>query len=139
MKTRRKPKTTNKVLTKKQPEQHINKNVTHPLVSQYLDLVIEFQTKQNRFKTELKECMKWKKQNSTFFTLQPRMFLTSNSIQKMQNPTIQIQKAMDELKHDLTKVNKEYAQVHAICEVESRSYYGLLQTRTSGEKVFYRK
>ena len=37
------------------------------LMSEYWDLVVEYQTRQQRFKTEYNECMRWKKQNSNFF------------------------------------------------------------------------
>ena len=62
MKTRRRSKTENKVLTRKNT---LTPDIMN-LISKYWDLVVEYQTKQIRFTNAFKACIKWKKTLPTF-------------------------------------------------------------------------
>jgi|TARA_B100000902_G_scaffold400042_1_gene474949 hypothetical protein len=126
MKTRRRTKTQNKVLTRKNSlsPQIIN------LISIYWDLVIEYQTKQTRFKNSFKQCLKWKKTLPTFFGLYPRAFpiLDKDNVSRLNNPIVVINKSIQDLRKDLLVIHNEFLHVNAICEVEYRTKYNILHT-----------
>ena len=71
MKTRRRSKIQNKVLTRKNT---LTPDILN-LISKYWDLVVEYQTEQIRFTNAFKDCIKWKKTLPTFSALYPRQFL----------------------------------------------------------------
>jgi hypothetical protein len=126
MKTRRRSKTENKVLTRKNSlsPQIIN------LISIYWDLVVEYQTKQNRFKNTFKQCLKWKQTLPTFFALYPKAFpvLDNNNVSRLNNPIFVINKSIQDLKTDLLVVHNELLHVNSICEVQYRTKYNILHT-----------
>ena len=62
MKTRKRTKIPKKTFTKRKAttRNHLSPQVLN-LIDEYWDLVIEYQTKQNRFKQAFKDSIKWKK------------------------------------------------------------------------------
>tara|TARA_B100001175_G_scaffold282602_1_gene261854 strand:+ start:9074 stop:9667 length:594 start_codon:yes stop_codon:yes gene_type:complete len=134
MKTRKRTKIPKKTFTKRKAttRNHLSPQVLN-LIDEYWDLVIEYQTKQNRFKQAFKDSIKWKKILPTYFAILPRAFpvFDKANVANINNPVQQIQKGIDDLRKDLLVINKEFSHIHSICEVESRNKYGLLHTLPS--------
>tara|TARA_B100001996_G_scaffold37637_1_gene27732 strand:- start:93 stop:674 length:582 start_codon:yes stop_codon:yes gene_type:complete len=136
MKTRKRTKISKKMTKRKNTNNKPIFNFSPQVLSiidEYWDLVIEYQTKQDRFKQAFKDSIKWKKNLPTYFAILPRAFpvFDKSNVANIKNPIQQIQKGIDDLRKDLLVINKEFSHIHAICEVESRNKYGLLHTLPS--------
>lgn len=133
MKTRKRNKIQKKIYTKRKSLERLSPQVLN-LIDEYWDLVVEYQTKQDRFKQAFKDSVKWKKNLPTYFAIFPRAFPVfdkANVAAMKSNPVQQIQKGISDLKKDLLVINKEFIHINAICQVESRNKYGLLHTLPS--------
>ncbi len=137
MKTRRRSKTENKVLTRKNT---LTPDIMN-LISKYWDLVVEYQTKQIRFTNAFKACIKWKKTLPTFSALYPRQFpiLDKNNVSRLLNPINVIKKAIEDLQKDVNTISQEFLHVNAICEVEYRSKYNILHTLPKKKLIYVEK
>ena len=60
MKTRKRNKIQKKIYTKRKSVERLSPQVLN-LIDEYWDLVVEYQTKQDRFKQAFKDSIKWKK------------------------------------------------------------------------------
>ena len=139
MKTRKRNKIHKKIYTKRKSVESVKPLLCRlspqvlNLIDEYWDLVVEYQTKQDRFKQAFKDSVKWKKNLPTYFAILPRAFpvFDKANVANINNPVQQIQNGISDLKKDLLLINKDFIHINAICQVESRNEHGLLHTLPS--------
>jgi len=99
------------------------KNDISHLQNEYENRLIELYTKQIKFKTSLRECLKWKKNfNRNFLAL--KTFNIPNN--KCDYNTLKLK--IKYIENIISKINTEHLLILAFSEVCYRSKYGLLHT-----------
>lgn len=99
------------------------KNDMSHLLNEYENRLIELYTKQIKFKTSLRECLKWKKNfNRNFLAL--KTFNIPNN--KCDYNTLKLK--IKYIENIILKINTEHSFILAFSEVYYRSKYGLLHT-----------
>jgi len=100
----------------------IKNDMTH-LLQEYQNRLVELHTKQVKFKTTFKECLKWKKNlNKDFLAL--KTFNIPNN--KCTYDTLKVK--IKYIENIIAKINKEHSYIIAFSEVCYRSKHGLLHT-----------
>tara|TARA_B100000459_G_C8594393_1_gene209140 strand:- start:648 stop:1196 length:549 start_codon:yes stop_codon:yes gene_type:complete len=128
MKTRKKSSSSNHKHSLKKIAKEPHK--LNPYLVIYNDLLAEFVTKLNKFKTEFIQCNKWKPLNNKDFKILHINFqpILQNNMNNSTNPIQDIKKSLKPLQQSLSLLNKEYMTLHAISQVEYRKKYNLLHT-----------